>query len=143
MRRQQGARNRSQAMEEMAKPIYEWSGWRKKGTQTISLISLTNLVNKISFKDCYHKVLSLSREKWNGSHPWRFWRVDGRNHNWCVWWDDFHRIPDAFARSQRAASAFKSRSGWPVVEIKEEVEGFSARRLATIIIIPRRVSQNE
>jgi len=63
MRRQQGARNRSQAMEEMAKPIYKWSGWRKKGTQTISLISLTNLVNKISFKDNYHRGRFLSREK--------------------------------------------------------------------------------
>jgi hypothetical protein len=35
-------------MEEKAKPIYEWSGWRKNGTQTISLISLTNPVNEIS-----------------------------------------------------------------------------------------------
>jgi hypothetical protein len=50
-------------MEEKAEPTYEWSGWRKKGTQTISLISLTNLVNKISFKNSYHRGLSLSRKK--------------------------------------------------------------------------------
>jgi len=48
MRRHQGARSRSRAMEEKANPVYEWSGWRKKGTQTISLISLSNLANKIS-----------------------------------------------------------------------------------------------
>jgi hypothetical protein len=50
-------------MEEKAKPIYEWSGWRKDGTQTISLTSLTNLVNKISFANGCHKGLSLSRKK--------------------------------------------------------------------------------
>jgi len=50
-------------MEEIAKPNYEWSGWRKNGTQTIYLISLTNLVNEISFENGYHRGLSLSREK--------------------------------------------------------------------------------
>jgi hypothetical protein len=62
MRRQQGARNRSRAMEEKAKPIYEWSGWRKKRTQTISLISFTNLVNEISF-EVDTKKAALSHEK--------------------------------------------------------------------------------
>jgi hypothetical protein len=62
-RRQEGARSQSQAMEEIAKPNYEWSGWRKNGTQTIYLISLTNLVNEISFENGYHRGLSLSREK--------------------------------------------------------------------------------
>ncbi len=38
------------------------------GTQTISQISLTNLANEISYKNCYHRVLTLSRKKWNGSH---------------------------------------------------------------------------
>jgi hypothetical protein len=61
-RRQQGARSQSPAMEEKAKPIHEWSG-RRKGTQTISLIPLTNLVNEISFESGYHRSLSLSREK--------------------------------------------------------------------------------
>jgi len=50
-------------MEEKAKPICEWSGRRKNGTQTIYLISLTNLVNEISFENGYHRGLSLSREK--------------------------------------------------------------------------------
>jgi hypothetical protein len=62
-RRQQDARSQSPAMEEKAKPICEWSGRRKNGTQTIYLISLTNLVNEISFENGYHRGLSLSREK--------------------------------------------------------------------------------
>jgi hypothetical protein len=38
-RNRQGARGRSQATEEKAKPNDKWSGWRKKGTQAISPIS--------------------------------------------------------------------------------------------------------
>jgi hypothetical protein len=61
-RRQEGARSQSPAMEEIAKPNYERSGWRK-GTRTIKLIPLTNLVNEISLENGYHGGLSLSREK--------------------------------------------------------------------------------
>jgi hypothetical protein len=50
-------------MEEMAKPNYEWSGWRKKGTRTINLIPLTNLGSRIIVENDYHKGRSLSRKK--------------------------------------------------------------------------------
>ena len=50
-------------MEEKAKPNDKWSGWRKNGTQTITLISLTNPVNEISFQQACHGSLTLSRQK--------------------------------------------------------------------------------
>jgi len=50
-------------MEEKAKPDYEWSGWRKKGTRTINLIPLTNLESGIIVENDYHESRSLAREK--------------------------------------------------------------------------------
>ena len=50
-------------MEEMAKPNYEWSGWRKKGTRTINLIPLTNLESGSIVENFYHKSRSLARKK--------------------------------------------------------------------------------
>jgi hypothetical protein len=61
--RHQGARDPSPAVEEKAKPCYEWSGWRKKGTQTISLFSLTNFVSEVSFTKNCQKSRAMSRKK--------------------------------------------------------------------------------